>query len=104
MSGCFWGCYRLTQAPVIPKTVRYMISCFGSCEKITTVTLKCPYNPIQISNPNLWSGQKYAFENAFKDCKGLGYGSIKVPADQLKRYRFYASTIMGAESSWFIAE
>ena len=104
MSGCFWGCTNLSQAPVIPKTVRYMISCFESCEKITTVTLKCPYNPIQISNPNLWSGQKYAFENAFKNCKGLGYGSIKVPADQLKRYRFYASTIMGAESSWFIAE
>ena len=104
MSGCFWACTNLSQAPVIPKTVRYMISCFESCEKITTVTLKCPYNPIQISNPNLWSGQKYAFENAFKNCKGLGYGSIKVPADQLKRYRFYASTIMGAESSWFIAE
>ncbi|WP_315451170.1 leucine-rich repeat protein, partial [uncultured Treponema sp.] len=101
---CFGGCTNLSQAPVIPKTVRYMISCFESCEKITTVTLKCPYNPIQISNPNLWSGQKYAFENAFKNCKGLGYGSIKVPADQLKRYRFYASTIMGAESSWFIAE
>ena len=107
MSGCFWACTNLSQAPVIPKTVRYMISCFESCEKITTVTLKCPYNPIQISNPNLWSGQKYAFENAFKNCKGLGNGSIKVPADQLQTYRLNGDK-MGLESYFgrykFVAE
>ena len=107
MSYCFYGCESLTQAPVIPKTVRYMISCFESCEKITTVTLKCPYNPIQISNPNLWSGQKYAFENAFKNCKGLGNGSIKVPADQLQTYRLNGDK-MGLESYFgrykFVAE
>ena len=104
---CFGGCTNLSQAPVIPKTVRYMISCFESCEKITTVTLKCPYNPIQISNPNLWSGQKYAFENAFKNCKGLGNGSIKVPADQLQTYRLNGDK-MGLESYFgrykFVAE
>ena len=95
MSRCFDGCTSLTQAPVIPSGVTKMSWCFDGCTKITAVTLKCNYNAAEMyGNP--------AFNNAFKDCKKLTAGSIKVPAGQLSTYKANADT-MGTTEDKFVA-
>lgn len=76
MSYCFVGCTNLTEAPAIPESVTNMNSCFGLCSKLEGAVLKCNYN----------SAGKM-FENAFKDCKALKDGGIKVPAGQFAAYK-----------------
>ena len=96
MSWCFKNCKSLTQAPVIPSGVTNMNQCFYGCEKITAVTLKCNYNSQQIDGIP-------AFNSAFKDCKALTAGSIKVPAGQLQTYKDNAG-MMGTTADRFVAE
>ena len=97
MTQCFSGCISLTQAPMIPSGVTNMSWCFFGCEKITAVTLKCDYNAAadMYGNP--------AFKDAFKDCKKLTAGSIKVPAGQLQTYKDNAG-MMGTTADRFVAE
>ena len=96
MSECFDGCTSLTQAPVIPSSVANMSWCFYGCEKLTAVTLKCNYNAAKVDG-------YYAFEDAFKNCKKLSAGSIKVPAGQVQTYKDNAVK-MSAQENWFVAE
>ena len=92
MSYCFIGCTNLTEAPAIPESVTNMNSCFGLCSKLEGAVLKCNYN----------SAGKM-FENAFKDCKALKDGGIKVPAGKLQPYKDNADA-MGISKDKFAAD
>ncbi|WP_029410537.1 hypothetical protein [Treponema pedis] len=66
-----------------------MESCFYACTKLTGVTLKCKYN----------DGK---FNDAFRNCTALADGSIKVPQDQLDKYKAGAGD-MGTTAERFAA-
>ena len=90
LHSCFDNCRKLTNAPVIPKGVTYMKYCFKFCRELTEVTLECNY------------GGEAPFREAFFSCHKLTAGSIKVPADQVDAYKAGADD-MGTQPDRFVA-
>ncbi|MGF7110116.1 leucine-rich repeat domain-containing protein [Treponema pedis] len=89
MTNCFYGCTSLTTVPDIPASVTDMGYCFYACTKLTGVTLNCNYS----------AGK---FDSAFTNCGNLADGSIKVPQDQLDKYKAGAGD-MGTTAKRFAA-
>uniref|UniRef100_UPI000467629E leucine-rich repeat domain-containing protein n=1 Tax=Treponema pedis TaxID=409322 RepID=UPI000467629E len=89
MGYCFYGCTSLTTVPDIPASVTDMGYCFYACTKLTGVTLNCNYS----------AGK---FDSAFTNCGNLADGSIKVPQDQLDKYKAGAGD-MGTAKEKFAA-
>ena len=92
MSGCFFYCKDLVQAPKIPASVTHMNYCFKNCTKLTSITLFCNYKEDEY--------KEYYFQGVFTGCTGLQTDSIKVPLDQLDVYKNNAEK-MGAQKEWF---
>ncbi|WP_024467040.1 leucine-rich repeat domain-containing protein [Treponema pedis] len=112
MSGCFAGCKNLTRAPAIPKDVTDMSYCFADCTSLTTVPDipasvtdmgYCFYACTKLTGVTLncnYSAGK--FDSAFTNCGNLADGSIKVPQDQLDKYKAGAGD-MGTAKEKFAA-
>ena len=92
MSGCFFYCKNLVQAPDIPASVTHMNYCFKNCTKLTSIVLFCNYKEDEY--------KEYYFQGVFTGCTGLQTDSIKVPLDQLDVYKNNAEK-MGAQKEWF---
>lgn len=88
---CFFFCENLLTAPTsIPESVKNMEACFLNCSKLKTAVLNCAY----VEND---------FNNAFKGCKILEAGGIKVKNEHLNKYQENAAA-MGTTQDKFAAQ